>query len=109
MIGQSHPILKTMVVAQRRTDFHAWAENDRMCELAQPGAAPRRSWPDLAAVTMVIVALALLLVEGSAAAEGASPLSVSSSGQESTRTITQLAEESLLDPAAARTASAARL
>ena len=65
MAGIPHPVTVTVYAEQRRADFLAWAERERLGALARPRAGQHLTWPDLVAVVAVVVVVALLL-----AAEG---------------------------------------
>lgn len=64
MTGFSHPFVMVRVAEQRRADFQAQADRDRLARSVQSNADPRFAWPDRAAVVAVVVAL--LLAAGAA-------------------------------------------
>jgi hypothetical protein len=66
MTGFSHSFDIVMVAEQRRADFLAQADRDRLARSVQPNADSRLMWPDRAAVVAVVVVLALLLAAGNA-------------------------------------------
>ena len=61
MTGFSHPFVVTMVAEQRRTDFQAEADRDRLARSVQPNAGSHLKWSDCIAVVAVVVVLALLV------------------------------------------------
>ena len=66
MTGSAHPFVMTQVAEQRRADYLAQADRDRLARSIQPNADFRLMWPDRAAVVAVVVVLALLLAAGTA-------------------------------------------
>jgi hypothetical protein len=65
--GLPHPNTIAVYAAERRADFHAEAERDRLAQQAEQRAERRPGWPGLVAVAMFVVVVALLLAAGSAA------------------------------------------
>jgi hypothetical protein len=65
LTGFSHPFVMAMVEEQRRADYRAQADRDRLARSIQPNADFRLMWPDRAALVAVVVVLALLLAAGS--------------------------------------------
>ena len=66
MTGFSHPFVMVQVLEQRRADFHAEADRERLARSVQPNADSRLMWPDRAAVVAVVLMLALLFAAGTA-------------------------------------------
>jgi len=66
MTGFPHPFVMTQVAEQRRADYLAQADRDRLARSVQPDADARLMWPDHVAVVAVVVVLALLLAAGTA-------------------------------------------
>jgi hypothetical protein len=66
MTGFSHPFVVAQVAEQRRADYQAQANRDRLARSVQSNADSRLMWPDRAAVLAVVVVLALLLAAGNA-------------------------------------------
>jgi hypothetical protein len=65
MTGFPHPFVMAQVAEQRRADYQAQADRDRLARSVKPNADSRLMWLDRAAVVAVVVVLALLFAAGS--------------------------------------------
>jgi predicted phage tail protein len=60
MTGGPHPYHVIRVAEQRRAEFLAQADRDRLARLARPQPVPRPQWSDAFAVLTIVMAVALL-------------------------------------------------